>query len=205
MDLPRITCVQADFGKVTAEAGAGPWEKIAKHQLLETVTGKAPNQATTFQIGWTPKELRVLFRCVDEHPWATKTQRDAALYEEEVVEVFLDPFGDLASYFEIEVNPLNAVLDLVLRKNRSGYLKDFAWNCDGMKTAAKIGDGGWSAELAIPFAGLTAEAPKVGSRWRAGFFRIDRPPGVPRELSAWSPTKLAQFHVPERFGWIEFR
>jgi len=36
------------------------------------------------------------------------------------------------------------------------------------------------------------------------FCRIDRPPGVPRELSAWSPTGRANFHTPERFGILEF-
>lgn len=30
------------------------------------------------------------------------------------------------------------------------------------------------------------------------------PPGVERELSAWSPTGRANFHTPERFGFIEF-
>jgi hypothetical protein len=157
------------------------------------------------KLGWTQDELRVLFHCADTHPWATMTERDAPLYEEEVVEVFLDPVGDLESYFEIEVNPLNAVLDLVLRRNRSGYAKDFAWRCEDLRTAAQISDSTWTAEFAIPFRSLVAEPPQPGSQWRANFFRIDRPRETPRELSAWSPTRLGTFHVPERFGVIEFR
>ena len=92
----------------------------------------------------------MLFHAEDTHAWATMTERDAPLYEEEVVEVFLDPVGDLESYFEIEVNPLNTVLDLVLRKNRSGYVKDFAWQCEGLRTAVVKREAAWTTELAIP-------------------------------------------------------
>jgi hypothetical protein len=73
-----------------------------------------------------------------------------------------------------------------------------------LRTAARRTDATWTAELAIPFRSLVAETPRLGSRWRANFLRIDRPPGVPRELSAWSPTGRPLFHVPERFGVIEF-
>ena len=116
----------------------------------------------------------------------------------------LDPVGDHECYFEIEVNPLNAVLDLVLRRNRSGYAKDVSWNCEGLRTCVRREAGAWSAEMAIPFRSVAAAPPEPGAMWRANFLRIDRPPGIPRELSAWSPTGLANFHVPERFGVIEF-
>jgi hypothetical protein len=102
--------------------------------LRETVGGGVPKQPTELRIAWNSLDLSVFFRCVDVHPWATLQRRDDALYNEEVVEVFLDPVGDLESYFEIEVNPLNAVLDLVLRKNRSGYIKDTGWDCEGLRT-----------------------------------------------------------------------
>jgi hypothetical protein len=198
-------CARRAFGEVRAEIAAAPWPALPALELRETKTGAPPQQATTVQLGWTAEELRVLFHCADTHPWATLTARAAPLYEEEVVEVFLDPVGDLASYFEIEVNPLNAVLDLVLRRNRSGYARDFAWRCEDLRTAARVEASSWTAELAIPFRSLIAEPPTPGARWRANFFRIDRPPETPRELSAWSPTRLGTFHVPERFGVVEFR
>jgi hypothetical protein len=120
------------------------------------------------------------------------------------MEVFLDPVGDLQSYFELEVNPLNAVLDLVIRKNRSGVIKDFSWRCENLRTAVRNANGGWSAEFAIPFRSLIAAPPKAGERWRANFYRIDRPENRQWELSAWSPTGFPNFHVPERFGILEF-
>ncbi|HEX8313051.1 MAG TPA: carbohydrate-binding family 9-like protein, partial [Chthoniobacteraceae bacterium] len=184
--LPTIRCERGIFGDIAAGPGFIPWSGIQPVQLLETVTGALPEQATRLRVGWSESELRLLFECDDREPWATLTARDAPLYTEEVVEVFRDPVGDLESYFEIEVNPLNAVCDLVLRRNRSGYAKNFAWNCEGLQTAVRRTTTGWNAELAIPFSEVAGEAPISGTRWRANFFRIDRPPGRERELSSWS-------------------
>ena len=54
---------------------------------------------------WSESHLYVGFYCVDADIWGTYAARDDPLYEEEVVEVFLCPSGDLRHYFEIEVSP----------------------------------------------------------------------------------------------------
>ncbi len=203
--VPRLRCGQRQFcGDVAADAHAADWQDCAPIPLREAITGGAPEQGTEVRAAWSADELRVLFVASDMEPWATLTARDAPLYQEEVVEVFIDPVGDALSYFEWEVNPLNAVLDLVLRRNRSGFVKDLSWRCEGLRTAARLVPGGWAAELAIPFRSLVSEMPAIGSEWRMNFCRIDRPRGRERELSAWSPTGRALFHVPDRFGVVEF-
>ncbi|MEI8341343.1 MAG: carbohydrate-binding family 9-like protein [Verrucomicrobiota bacterium] len=183
---------------------SGFWEKIRPVDLKETVTAQAPLQATWFKTAWNEVELRVLFHADDTHAWATLTEHDAPLYNEEVVEVFLDPAGDLECYFEIEVNPLNAVCDLVLRRTRSGYLKDFGWHCDGLRISMNKTPEFWSVEMAIPFASLGVGTPAIGEIWRANFYRIDMPENAPRELSAWSPTGRPLFHIQDKFGFLEF-
>ncbi len=196
MELPTLLCPRWDPARSPEERPAAP--------LRDTVSGASPQQGTGVRAVWDAEELRVFFHAEDTLAWATLTERDAPLYEEEVVEVFLDPAGDLEGYFEIEVNPLNTVLDLVLRRNRSGYAKDFAWRCEGLRTAVTKSATAWSAELVIPFRSVTAAPPQAGDCWRVNFCRIDRPPGGPRELSAWSPTGRASFHTPERFGILQF-
>ncbi len=173
-------------------------------QLLENVTGAAPRQGTRVTLSRTAACLRVGFQCEDAEPWATINRRDGPLFQEEVVEVFLDPFGDLECYFEIEVNPLNTVLDLMLRRVRNGWHKETAWRCQGLETSVTRTPTGWDAKLEIPFAALAPAPPAPGAVWRANFLRIDRPAGSPRELSAWSPTGRNTFHVPARFGFLEF-
>ena len=203
-ELPRLRCERHTFGEVNLDWHRDPWAGIQSAELLLAESGLRPRQGTQVKAGWDAEYLRVFFFAEDLRPWATLTERDAPLYQEEVLEVFLDPVGDLGAYFEFEVNPNNALLDLCVRKIRSGYRKDFRWRCGGLQTAAGAVDGGWAAEWAIPFASISERPPVAGDRWRANFTRIDRPEGLPRELSAWSPTGFAQFHIPERFGFLEF-
>jgi hypothetical protein len=134
-------------------------------------------------------------------------ERDAPLFKEEVVEVFVDPVGDLESYFEIEVNPLNTVMDLVLRRGRVGVKRNFAWRCEELETAVRwhFADGSccragveslpganleWSSneqkglsEAVAWSAELAIPFGSLGavslpSEWRANFYRIDRPGGL---------------------------
>jgi hypothetical protein len=200
MNPSVYTCERRDSAPASAEA----WLGVAATALRENVRGGNPEQGTIVRCVWTDAALHVRFECRDTDPWATITERDGPLWEEEVVEVFLDPIGDQESYFEFEVNPLGTVLDLVLRRNRSGYRKDFGWNCDGLRAEANRTPEGWTAEFEIPFASLISEPPRVGTRWRANFYRIDRPKERERELSAWCPTLLPTFHAPDRFGTLLF-
>ena len=192
---------------MTADVNARPWCDLAPAFLREAATGAPPRQGTEVRTAWNLSQWRVLFHCADADAWATLTERDAPLYEEETVEVFFDPVGDLESYFEIEVNPLGTVLDVVFRRNRSGYKGDRDWNCEGLERRVSCDDGNWTVEIAVPFAAVTNVSPKSGTEWRVNFCRIDRPSrdaSVPRELSAWSPPGRANFHTQERFGVIVF-
>lgn len=207
MELAFARCKRAAFPRELAPDSALPhWREADLLEMREAVRGGAPNQGTRIRMAWSADEWRVLFECDDALPWATLTERDAPLYSEETVEVFFDPIGDLESYYEVETNPIGAILDIVFRRSRSGYKGDWAWNCDGLRVAASVAPRGWAAEFAIPFESVGA-VPVAGTRWRANFCRIDRPArdgSVPRELSAWSPPLRENFHTQERFGIVEF-
>lgn len=175
-------------------------------ELRETVTGHPPRQSTTVRVAWDDAHWRVLFEARDARPWATITGRDGPVWTEEALEVFFDPVGDLRGYFEVDVNPLGTVADLVLRRTSSGWRKDFSWAVEGLGAGVTRTPEGWRAELVIPFAALGAGRPGAGTEWRVNFFRIDRPegPGTDPELSAWSPTGMRHFHRAERFGTLRF-
>ncbi len=204
---PTLRCARRPLGELSADAHSPLWRELPRARFADALTVATPQQGTEVCAVWNDDEWRLLFLAEDRDPWATMTQRDAPLYEEETVEVFFDPVGDLESYFEIEVNPLGTVLDIAFRKSRSGYKVDRAWDCDGLRTLVRTDARGWSVEIAIPFASVTNSPPRVGTRWRANFCRIDRPSrdgSLPRELTAWSPPLRANFHTSERFGVIEF-
>jgi hypothetical protein len=197
----RCPVVEAWDG-VSLDALRNPWTGAARLLLSDNLTGRPPLWGTEVRVGWHAGELLVLFLCQDPEPWATLTERDGSLWEEEVVEVFLDPFGEGDCYFEFEVNPLNTVLDLFVRRVRSGLRKDRDWHCDGLRTAAGRLTYGWVAGLAIPFSSM-GNCDPTAAGWRLNFCRIERPKNQPRELSAWSPTFAKTFHVPERFGFAK--
>lgn len=167
--------------------------------LRDAVQGTPPRWPTSFQVAWSPTGLLVTFRCRDDHRWHTLTERDAPLWQEEVVEVFLAPGLDTpASYFELEVNPAGVLFDARIHNPdglRSTMRADLDWSCAGLRAETSTqeeasGDGippgeapslsqDWTAHLWIPWAGLDPTSNDSGPTpiWRANFFRVERPDG----------------------------
>ena len=206
MGLPSLQTPRRRLEPVAADPASPFWQGIEPVSLRDNLGAPAPAQRTRVRTAHDAASWRVLFEVEDARPWATLTAHDAPLWTEEAVEVFIDPVGDLESYFEIEINPLGAVCNLVLRRSASGWTKNFAWNVENLASHARVIPGGWAAELAIPFASLLGQPPEPGARWRVNFLRIDRPHGAGTEadLSAWSPTGVRNFHRPQHFGIVEF-
>lgn len=200
------------------------WQHVPPLILGNSYDGSGGSPRTIVRACWTDHQLLVAFECEDEDIWGTHKERDAPLYDEEVVEVFLSPTGDVRSYFEIEVSPHNVVFDAAIHNpdlNRETMVTELAWTCSGLRTAVAIDGvvhdtpprsrskqgprGHWSVEMAIPFSALGLEGPPTpGAEWRVNFYRIDR--GRREAYLAWSPTvkKPADFHVPDRFGALRF-
>jgi hypothetical protein len=161
---------------------------------------------------WDSSNLYFAFECDDTDLTATMTKRDEHLWEEEVVEVFIDPDGDEKNYIELEVNPLGAFLDLfvltpVVPIPYESYNIPAKWavKVDGTVQNSSDRDTGWSVELAVPLKeAVTApnQPPKDGDRWRLNLYRIERKPKD--QLIAWSPTLKPSFHTPSRFGEVTF-
>jgi len=192
------------------------WQSATAVSLVRNQDGARPRFATTARLLWDRDYLYVGFCCEDTQIYATLTRRDDHLWEEEVVELFCDADGDEIGYVEIEVNPLNALLDLYVL-NRSPYpmRQLFDWDSSGVRHAVHVegdphcpdsADRAWHAEIALPwedFASAPHLPPHPGDVWRVNLYRIDRYQGR-QELYAWSPTLCETFHVPQRFGKLRF-
>src|SRR5882757_7324613 len=87
-------------------AGDAAWSRVTPLALRRAQDGGLPLQATTVRVAHDDGALRLRFDCDDRDIWATHLRRDAPLWEEEVVELFLAPGeDDPSAYVEIEVNP----------------------------------------------------------------------------------------------------
>src|SRR5581483_8778607 len=91
------------------------------------------------------------------------------------------------------------------------FTGDWSFTAKGMKCAVKVKgtvgnsndkDEYWQVEVMIPFADLSQPTPKPGDVWRGNFFRYNRGKDQPPDLVSWSPTMLAGFHQPSRFGYL---
>lgn len=210
IDLPTYHCRRiAQPIVVDGALTKSVWRETMPIALMQAQGMGAPHQTTTARGCWDGTLVYLAFDCVDSDVRATMTQRDSLVWQEEAVEAFIAPYGDLVHYFEFQCNPLNTVNDVrVTNPNARGDTMTFdrAWTCAGWQTATRTTSQGWVSEWAIPLAALladNAQAVLPGEEWRVNLFRIDRFPE--EEYSAWSPNPHAPiwFHRPRFFGkWI---
>jgi hypothetical protein len=158
------------------------WQALPRLGAFHNIRGgEVP--LTQSAIAWDERNLYAVFVCVDRDPWSDMMQRDSHLWDQEVVEVFLDPDSDGKNYPELEVSPHNVVVDLLIPAP-GAVSADVAakWDIEGLQTAVAKHAAGWTVEMAIPWASLKGAgvkgAPKPGDRWRVGMYRIERPDGL---------------------------
>jgi hypothetical protein len=187
-------------------------EGVEAAVLCRATDGHVPRLATRCAAYRDGERLYVHFRGEDDSVRASHVDRDAPLYEEDAVEIFLAP-ESLTTYFEIEVNPLGTLFDARVDSpdgDRATMRVDRGWNCEGLWAASRrLWTDGSRSEfvtlVSIPLGCISADPPKSGDRWRANFCRIDRS-AAGDEFSAWQPTLRTppDFHVPAAFGGLEF-
>jgi hypothetical protein len=148
-----------------------------------------PRCRTRVQMLWDDKYLYIGAYLEEPHVWATLTDRDSIIFQDNDFEVFIDPDGDTHSYYELEMNALNTVWDLLLiRPYRDGGPAVHSWDIQGLKTAVHVmgtlndpsdRDKAWTLEIALPFAVLKEcipgkpERPEAGEQWRVTFSRVE--------------------------------
>jgi hypothetical protein len=177
---------------------------------------------TRFRALWSDKGLFLRFDASDPSPWHTMTRRDEHLWDEEVVEIFIDPDRSGRDYYELEINPANVVCDLRMISPWPNKKGDIDWNLAGLQTRARAcdfaaGAPGWTATALLPWPGLralpsaksVAVPPRPGQAWRFNAFRIERPGGKAQPekdavFAALSPPPVESFHDPSAFRDLVF-
>lgn len=128
---------------------------------------------------------------------ATTAHDSAKVFDDDAVEVFIQPSGTKA-YYQIAVGAGGGLYDGA-HPTGDPAQGDVMWE-SGAKVATKINQAGWSAELAIPFASFGV-AP--GEGWKLNIFRTRRGNAEPDEYTAVNPT-FGGYHVPNRFAPLSF-
>lgn len=209
------------------------WERAAWTDAFVDIEGPSkppPRFLTRAKMLWDDAFFYVGATLEEPDLWATYDRRDAIIYHEHDFEVFIDPDGDTHEYYELEVNALNTVWDLLLvRPYRDGGPAVHAWDIAGLRTAVALDgtlnrnddrDRGWSVEIAFPWEILKECAhrdipPRPGDQWRVNFSRVEwpltkdgasyrKPDGAREDNWVWSPQGLVAMHYPEMWGIVQF-
>ena len=195
--------------------------------LYGTLNGSTTTR-TRAKIAWDTEHLYLGVEAEDADIWSTYTERDDHLWNEDVVEFFIDPEGDAEGYMEFEVSPRNTIYDSWIEKplfSQKGP-DHVDWHATGLRTAVQIegtlgGDNKdaderkdtdvkWIMEAALPWedcavvSGVMALPPNPGDTWRMNVTRYDyRKTG--KELSQWSPSDVGgAWHEPKEYGYVTF-
>ena len=209
----------------------GDWQVAPWTRDFADIEGKqTPRFRTRARMLWDQEYFYVAAELEEPHVWATLTNHDAVIFQDNDFEVFIDPNGDSHEYYEFEINALNTGWDLLLKKPyKDGGLALNEWEIPGLKTAVHVNgtinnptdrDNGWSVEIAFPWKALAEFAhrrapPAEGDQWRANFSRVQwrinivtgkyqKVPGTREDNWVWSPQGIIDMHRPEKWGFVQF-
>ncbi len=178
MNIPMLSTSPVIDGKIEA----GEWQSAAVIPAFYDIYGREDKtKPTQCKITRTKDEIIILFECSDNSiDKLTKdiTNRDGHTWENDSVEVFLDPTGTGNSHYQFAVSCSGAQYDA----------KDWDSNWDTYWEAkTSIGNNVWTAEMRIPLAFLGKDAINSKDTWAANFNQFTSS-GSGVELSSYSPT-----------------
>ncbi len=163
------------------------WQRAALlGELTQThpVEGAAPTHPTDVRLAYDKDFLYVGLLCHDDPSQirARQMARDANIRFDDVVELWIDTFGDHRFGFWFQVTPAGSRGDALLSDAGDGFNK--SW--DGIWYAQmRIVDEGWVAEIALPFQTL---AFKPGTDWG---FNLQRRRIANGERMRWAHPSVA--------------
>jgi hypothetical protein len=176
--------------RVDGRLDEAAWQQAPWTQDFVDIEGDArprPRFRTRARMLWDDEFFYIAAEMEEPHVWATLTERDAVIFHDNDFEVFIDPTGDTHTYYELEVNALGTVWDLLLvRPYRDGGPPIDAWDIAGLQVGVHVDgtlnrpddiDTGWTVEIAMPWRVLREAAPgrrppRSGEQWRVNFSRV---------------------------------
>ncbi len=168
------------------------WKKTEWSEFFADITGNEdakPYLNTKVKMLWDDNYFYIAAELEEDHLWGTITQHDKVIFKDNDFEVFIDPNGNNHHYYELELNVLNTVWDLLITKPyRDGGVAIDNYDFKGLLTGVEVYgtidepndlDEKWTIEIAIPWHNFEVWNPKMkpkvpqdGEQWRMNFSRV---------------------------------
>lgn len=179
-------------------------------------TSSVQNYFTKAKLLYSETGIYVLFSCEDKKLTATMQSDFLDLWNEDVVEIFLQPDEHKRAYLEYEISPLGYELPIIIynEKGKLNSWQPFHYDPDRKTRHATTVQGGekksnslvksWTAEIYIPYKLMKPvldKLPSSGTHWKGNFFRVD----YDNEKIHWSwQLTNGNFHEYDKFGSFQF-
>lgn len=190
MEIPFTKNPPRLDGNLSDEA----WKTASKTKLSGVNNKTIENQTEVFAL-YDSENLYIAFKCHEKNmkqlkaKWCVAEAHDNEIWQDDCVEIFLNPMAGGNFYNHIIINSAGLVYDAAQR--------DASWESE-LKCAISKQSDFWIVEASIPFRSL-GYSPKGGERWLGNFGREEKPSD---ELSSLFPTDA--FSDVKSFGEIRF-
>ena len=177
----------------------------------------SPTRASA-QFLWDGKNLYVAITAQDRDVSSTLSHRDARLWEEDVLELFIKPMESSSVYYEFQFSPTNQIFDAYWVKRGTALDEATPWNSrlrvavlvEGTLNQSEDDDQGWTVELALPLADLYHAGnsiPQPGEAWKVAVCRYDydRRWEAPLNTATAPVTESGGFHSYEVYDSLQFQ
>ena len=218
--MPELIIPRCQDFSLTGDLSHTAWQDCDWIPLT-AVPGNQSSYDSRFKILYSAQALYLAYYCQDERLSNSDLKDFDDIFEEDVVECFLQTDSGTPLYFEYEASPLGSELPILVHNNGQEFMGWRPWHYEGERrcSVATAVHGGekkpgaqvesWTCEIRIPFAlfkGLGNSTPQAGTRWRGNFYRIDYDRSANGELWSWSalPDPNGGFHQMDGFGDLRF-
>lgn len=198
---------------LSIDGNLGDWGSIPRtERFVGTMDGTEAEPETSARIAWDDEHLYFAFDVADDYLKSDLSGDDPHLWEQDCVEMMIDPGGDGRDYFELQLAPSEEVFDTRFdTRRRPQPFGRLSWSSEMRGETHLDGtmndggaDMGYTAEIAIPWRAFSPnERPNDGDEWRIALYVLDARP-VGQRGAGWSPPLVGDYHVPERFGRVAF-
>ncbi|MBC7289201.1 MAG: hypothetical protein H5T86_14415, partial [Armatimonadetes bacterium] len=193
--VPAALCTSLTSA-LKLDGQADDWPPDVTDQPVGPLTrlggGEDPSGTQVFA-GKYGTDLFILFRTrqpADAPIRASERPHDSSVWEDDCVEVFLQPPGQ-SEYYHFVLNFAGSKYEA-----RAAGSIDASWNC-AWEGAVWHGEGWWTLEMRIPLHELTKREAVAGP-WRCNFCRHIAATDI---ACSWAPVEKS-FHEPALFGYL---